>query len=88
MREDLEDIFSVVKKKTGRLVISSNGFFTDRILKLFKKHPDLGIRISIKGLAKANDELRGIKDGFDHGLRSLLELHRMGIKDIGFGITV
>ena len=29
-----------------------------------------------------------MKDGFDHGLRTLLELQRLGIKDIGFGITV
>ncbi len=88
LREDLSDIVSVLKKKSKRLVISSNGFFTDRILKLFDKHKDIGIRISIEGLPKANDELRGIKDGFDHGIRTLIELHHRGIKDIGFGITV
>jgi MoaA/NifB/PqqE/SkfB family radical SAM enzyme len=88
LREDLEDIVKVLKKKSRRLVISSNGFYTEKILQLFGKHRDIGIRISIEGLPAANDELRGLKDGFDHGIRSLLELHRMGIKDIGFGITV
>lgn len=88
LREDLSDIIAILKKKANRIVISSNGFFTDRILKLFEKHKDIGIRISIEGLPKANDELRGIKDGFDHGIRTLLELHHMGVKDIGFGITV
>ena len=88
IREDLDDIITVIKKKAQRVVISSNGYYTDRILKLFEKHRDIGIRISIEGLPKANDELRGIKDGFDHGIRSLIELNRMGIKDIGFGITV
>ncbi|MBI4707255.1 MAG: radical SAM protein [Candidatus Omnitrophica bacterium] len=88
LREDLDDIITVLKKKTNRLVISSNGFFTSRILNLFDKHKDIGIRISIEGLPKANDELRGIKDGFDRGIRSLVELHHKGIKDIGFGITV
>ena len=87
LREDLDDIIGVLKKKTKRLVISSNGYYTERILKLFEKHRDIGIRISIEGLPKANDELRGIKDGFDHGIRTLLELHNMGIRDIGFGIT-
>jgi len=29
-----------------------------------------------------------LKDGFDHALRSLLRLHEIGLKDIGFGITV
>jgi len=88
LRNDLSDVIGVLKKKTTRLVISSNGFFTDRILKLFDKNRDIGIRISIEGLPKVNDELRGIHDGFDRGIRTLIELHRMGVKDIGFGITV
>jgi MoaA/NifB/PqqE/SkfB family radical SAM enzyme len=88
LRDDIEDVVSVLRKKAHRLVISSNGFFTDRILKLFEKRKDIGIRISIEGLPGANDELRGIKDGFDHGIRTLIELHHMGVKDIGFGITV
>jgi MoaA/NifB/PqqE/SkfB family radical SAM enzyme len=87
MREDLGDIISVLRKKAGRLVISSNGFFSERIIALFKKRRDIGIRISIEGLPRANDELRGIRDGFDRGLRTLLELHEMGVRDIGFGIT-
>ncbi|OGW42657.1 MAG: radical SAM protein [Nitrospirae bacterium RBG_16_43_11] len=88
LREDIEEIVSVIRKRAGRIVISTNGFSTDRILSVAKQFPDIGFRISIEGLPAANDELRGIKDGFDHGLRSLLELQRMGIKDIGFGITV
>ncbi len=88
VREDLDDLISVLRKKTKRLVISSNGYFTDRIIKLVERHKDIGIRISLEGLPKANDELRGIKNGFDHGMRSLIELHRRGFRDIGFGITV
>ncbi len=88
LRKDLDEIVEVLKSKSKRLVISSNGYFTDRILRLFEKRKDLGIRISIEGLPKANDELRGLSDGFDRGIRTLIELNRMGVKDIGFGITV
>jgi MoaA/NifB/PqqE/SkfB family radical SAM enzyme len=88
LRNDIEEIISVIEKKTKRIVISTNGFFTERILALARKHQNIGVRISIEGLPTANDELRGIKNGFDHGIRTLLELQRMGIKDIGFGITV
>ncbi|MDH7482356.1 MAG: radical SAM protein [Armatimonadota bacterium] len=89
LREDLEEIVNIVKPKCDRICISTNGYFTDRIVALAKKFKgDIGIRISIEGLPAANDELRGIKDGFDHGLRTLLQLKRMGMKDIGFGITV
>lgn len=88
LRQDLEDIIEVIKPKTRRIVISTNGFFISRIVKIAARYPDIGIRISIEGLPRVNDELRGIKHGFDRGLRTLLELHEMGLKDIGFGITL
>ncbi len=88
LRKDIQEIVDILKKKSKRIVISTNGFFTDRILQVAKKNRNIGIRISLEGLPAANDELRGIKDGFDHGLRTLLELQRLGLKDIGFGITV
>ncbi len=88
LRKDIEEIVKIAKRKAQRVVISTNGFFSERIIALAKKHRNIGIRISIEGLPKANDELRGIKDGFDNGLRTLLELKHMGMKDIGFGITV
>lgn len=88
VREDLAEIVEVLRKKTKRIVISTNGYFTERIIALCKKYPDIGIRISIEGLPKTNDTIRKIPDGFDRGLRSLLELKAMGIKDIGLGMTV
>lgn len=89
LREDLADIVSIVKPKAKRVVISTNGYFTDRILALAEKFSgEIGFRVSLEGLPKANDELRGLSDGFDHGLRTILQLRRMGVKDIGFGITV
>lgn len=88
LRVDLDQLIEVALTKTKRLVISSNGYFTDRMIALAKKFPQIGIRISIEGLPAANDQLRGIKNGFDKGLRSLLELRSLGVKDIGFGMTV
>ena len=89
LREDIDEIVEVVLQKTERLVISSNGFYTDKVLALAEKFfPRVGVRISIEGLPTANDELRGLKDGFDHGIRTLLGLRHLGVKDIGFGITV
>lgn len=88
LRTDLEEIVTVVRTKSDRVVISTNGYFTDRIVALAKRYPDLGFRVSLEGLPAANDELRGIKDGFDHGLRTLLNLRSLGVKDIGFGITL
>lgn len=89
IRKDLDKIIKAAIKKTRRLVISTNGYFTEEIVKLAEQFRNkIGVRISIEGLPAANDELRGIKNGFDHGLRTLVSLHSMGLKDIGFGITV
>lgn len=88
VREDIEEIVRILMTKTDRIVFSTSGYFSDRIIGLAKKYPSLGFRISIEGLSCKNDELRGRSGGFDKGLRTLLELRRMGIKDIGFGITV
>lgn len=87
-REDIEDVVAVIGKKARRTVISTNGYFTEKILSMAEKNPGIGIRISLEGLPSVNDGLRGLKGGFDRGLRTLLELHRMGMKDIGFGVTI
>jgi radical SAM protein with 4Fe4S-binding SPASM domain len=87
-RRDLEDIVSVLFTKAPRVVISTSGWHYDRIVKLAKKFPKIGVRVSIEGLSQANDDLRGRPGGFDNGLKVLLKLREMGIKDIGFGITV
>ena len=75
-------------KKSDRIVISTNGFFTDRIIDLCKEFPNIGIRISIEGLEQTNNEIRGLQDGFNRGYTTLQKLVEMGMKDVGFGMTV
>jgi Fe-coproporphyrin III synthase len=88
IRDDLEEIITIVRKKTPRIVISTSGWFTERIIRLVEKFPRLGIRVSLEGFSVINDELRGRKGSFDRGLYVLLALKKMGIRDIGFGITL
>ncbi|RKD91987.1 radical SAM protein [Mangrovibacterium diazotrophicum] len=87
-REDLEDIVEVMFRKAPRIVISTSGWHHDRILKLAEKYPNIGLRVSIEGLERTNDSLRGRIGGFERGYGLLKELSQMGIKDIGFGMTV
>lgn len=88
VREDLAEIVEECYKHTDRIVISTSGWLEDRVVALAKKFPNIGIRISIEGLSVKNDELRGHQGGFDKGLRTLLTLKHIGLKDIGFGCTV
>lgn len=88
IREDLADIVRELYKKSDRIVISTNGFFTDRILKLCEEFPNVGIRISIEGLEQTNNEIRGLQDGFNRGYTTLKKLVEMKHPDVGFGMTV
>lgn len=88
IREDLKDIVRELNKKSDRIVISTNGFFTDRIIDLCREFPNIGIRISIEGLEQTNNEIRGLPDGYNRGYTTLKKLREMGLKDVGFGMTV
>lgn len=88
IREDLKDIVRELYKKSDRIVISTNGYFTDRIVELCKEFPQVGIRISIEGLEQTNNEIRGLDDGFNRGYTTLKTLREMGMNDVGFGMTV
>jgi len=88
IREDLKEIVRELYKKSDRIVISTNGFFTDRIVDLCKEFPQIGIRISIEGLEETNNEIRGLEDGYNRGCTTLKTLREMGMTDVGFGMTV
>lgn len=88
IRSDLKEIVRELYKISDRIVISTNGFFTDRIIELAKEFPQIGIRISIEGLEQTNNEIRGLSNGFNRGYSTLKKLREMGMKDVGFGMTV
>lgn len=88
LRSDIRRIVEILDAKTERLEISTNGWFCDRIAELAADFPRLTVRVSIEGLPALNDALRGLADGFDHAMRTLLRLRRMGLEDIGFAMTI
>jgi sulfatase maturation enzyme AslB (radical SAM superfamily) len=55
---------------------------------LCREFPNVGIRISIEGLEETNNEIRGLEDGYRRGYTTLKTLVDMGMKDVGFGMTV
>lgn len=88
IREDLAEIIEECYRHSPRIVISTSGWYEERVIEIAKRFPNIGIRISIEGLQVKNDELRGRKGGFEKGYRILTTLRKMGLKDIGFGCTV
>lgn len=88
LREDIEDIVAILLTKAKLVEISTNGSMTDKIVRLAEKYPDVRIRVSIEGLGKTNDAIRGIPNGFDRALRTILRLKEAGVKDIGFATVI
>ena len=88
LRKDIREIVRILDEKTHRLEISTNGYFYDRIEAVAREFPDITVRVSVEGLPALNDSLRGIKNGFDRALRTLLRLKKLGIGDIGFAMTI
>ena len=88
LRKDIDRIFEILYPKSRLLELSTNGYNTKKIVELANKYPNILIRVSVEGLPKVNDTKRGIKDGFDHALRTMLELKKTKCKNIGFSVVI
>jgi len=88
LRKDLLEIVSTLHKKTNKIDISTNGYFTERLVEVGKKFPDVAFRISAEGFPDLNDKLRGIKNGFDRALKTVIRLKEVGVQNVGFGIVI
>ena len=88
LRKDIDKIFEILYPKSRLLELSTNGYNTKKIVELANKYPNILIRVSVEGLPKVNDNKRGLKDGFDHALRTMLELKKTKCKNIGFSVVI
>lgn len=88
IRKDIDKIFGILYPKASLLELSTNGYNTDTIVALAKKYPNILIRVSLEGLPALNDLKRGTHNGFDHALRTMLELKKTKCKNIGFSVVI
>lgn len=88
LRKDIDKIFEILYPKAKLLELSTNGYYTEKVVALANKYPNILIRVSLEGLPKINDEKRGLKDGFDHALKTMLELRKTKCKNIGFSVVI
>ncbi len=88
LRDDIGEIISILSRKSKRIVISTNGYLTEKIINLTDACPGVGIRISMDGLPSTHNALRGVPNGFDRALRTLLELKQRKVKDLGIAVTL
>lgn len=92
-----QDIVAVTKTIADRqpqanIIISTNGFASELIGAKMKEilafKPDIGVAISLDGMRKVHEEIRGIPGGFDRVLTTIAILKNLGVKKIKFGFTI
>ncbi|MDD5643819.1 MAG: radical SAM protein [bacterium] len=88
LRDDLPEIVEVLRSKSRKIDISTNGYITEKLVEAGRKFPDTAFRISLEGMQELNDDMRGLKGGFKKAMESVKALRSAGVKDIGLSIVI
>lgn len=94
LHEDIVDLIKVVHKNNpqAKVVFSSNGFRTDEIVKKAKEilaiHPLTQITISLDGVGRMHDQIRGIPGAWKKVNATFDALGAIGMKNRNFGFTI
>lgn len=76
----------------AQVIISTNGFLTDLIVKKMKEimtfYPQIGLRVSIDAIGQKHDQTRGIPHAYNLAINTLKELKKIGVKNLGIGHTI
>ena len=94
LRNDLDQVLFVIHKTCpkAKIIISTNSFATELIIEKMRIIrniiPDLGIAISLDGMGKTHDEIRGVPGGFDKVMLTVAGLKNIGIKNLRLAFTL
>jgi len=94
LRPDLIQVIKNIKQACpqAKLIFSSNGFATNlieqKIKEILKIDKNIGVSISIDGLAKVHEEIRGIENAFAKAIKTVDMLKKIGVKEIKLAFTL
>ncbi|MFH1098856.1 MAG: radical SAM protein [Candidatus Uhrbacteria bacterium] len=94
LRPDLIDVIGAIRQACprARIIISTNGLFTDRIIETMRRiltiEPRIGVRVSIDGTGVMHERIRRIPQAFDKALATLRGLAATGVRDLGIAYTM
>ena len=86
VKADIEEFILYLDKKKIPCIISTNGYFTEKIEKLLEQLEDcstIKFSISIDGIGAVHDEIRGVKGVYERAIKSASL-----IKEKGFGVQI
>jgi MoaA/NifB/PqqE/SkfB family radical SAM enzyme len=96
LRRDIDDLFDVVVEGWRRLAVlhfPTNGFLTDRIVHSVERIAGRGpariiVTVSVDGDEVLNDEIRGVKGGFERQMQTFNALRRVAGVQTALGMTL
>lgn len=94
LRPDIVEIIKLFRSQLPKaeIGIQTNGLKPDlieeKLKKILKFYPQLSLAVSLDGLEKTHEKVRGIKGAFNNALQTIKIAHENGIKDITTGMTI
>ena len=93
LRDDLPEIVHNVKSAcpASTIIISSNALRTKRVCSMLREivrdDPRIGLGISVDGIGKMHDAMRGVKGAFDRAMETLELAKAEGVRNIRLAFT-
>ncbi len=94
LRKDLVEVVQNIHSRapSSRIVFSTNGFLTDRIMSAVREirefHEDIGVGVSIDGIGAAHDRIRGVEGAYKKATATVEGLRTMDLGDLRIGMTL
>ena len=94
LHEQIEEIVRTVHANSPRakVVFSSNGFRTDaivaRVERLLRIHDNLQVTLSLDGVGRVHDRIRGIPGAWEKTNKTFDRLGEIGLKQRNFAFTI
>lgn len=94
LRPDIIKVIKILKQSCPKadIIISTNGLATELVIskmkEILKIDPRIGVAISIDGIGKMHDEIRGIPGAFEKSMQTVKKLKDLGMNNLRLAFTI
>ncbi|MGB9637580.1 MAG: radical SAM/SPASM domain-containing protein, partial [Microgenomates group bacterium] len=94
LRTDLVSLVELIHRELPKVSIGlqSNGLFPEKIghslSEIVKFYPEITLAVSLDGIGKTHDKIRGIKGAYQKVLKTIELAKKAGVKEISCGMTI
>ncbi|MCM8795460.1 MAG: radical SAM protein [Candidatus Omnitrophica bacterium] len=94
LREDIVEVYRLIRKQcpAAKITLGSNGMATDLItrymLDILKFDKNANVIISLDGIGKMHDRMRGVEGAFVRVMHTIESLKKIGLRGLGLNFTI